>query len=125
LGQEKQPLPALCPAGAKVFDADKIVHRLLLPGGACFGPIVRYFGKKVLTDGKIDHKKIAQIVFTHPDKLKNFAVLFILKLSRKCAGRSGSTGAIKILRPLYRCSASYRSWTRKMGGCAHRSQGEP
>ena len=56
--------------GAKVIDADKIVHQLMRKGGPCYRPIVRLFGKEILTKGEIDRKKLATIVFNDPRRLK-------------------------------------------------------
>lgn len=49
--------------GAKVLDADKITHQLMRPGKPCFHPIVRRFGKDMLKNGRIDRKKLADVVF--------------------------------------------------------------
>lgn len=56
--------------GAHVLDADKIAHRLLALGGACFGKAIRYFGKGILNQGRIDRRALAQIVFNSPKDLK-------------------------------------------------------
>jgi dephospho-CoA kinase len=56
--------------GAKVLDADKVVHRLL-EREDIKQKIVKRFGKEVLTeDGKIDRKKLAQKVFKNEEELK-------------------------------------------------------
>jgi dephospho-CoA kinase len=49
--------------GAAVIDADKIARRLLWQNGICFPTVVALFGKKILTGGRIDRKKLASIVF--------------------------------------------------------------
>ena len=56
--------------GAQIFDADESVHQLLARRGLCFKPVVRQFGLEILTKGSIDRKKLAQIVFNDPSKLK-------------------------------------------------------
>lgn len=56
--------------GAHVLDADKIAHRLLAPGGACVGKVVRCFGKGILSQGRIDRRALAKIVFNSPKDLK-------------------------------------------------------
>ncbi len=47
--------------GWKVWDADKIAHRVLAK--EAFSIVVKKFEKKVLTDGKIDRRKLGEIVF--------------------------------------------------------------
>ena len=55
--------------GCKTIDADKIAHELL-DAPAVKGKIVDSFGQAILDSaGKIDHKKLADIVFTNGDKL--------------------------------------------------------
>ena len=54
--------------GAKVVDADKITHALIAPQGACFKGIVKAFGRSILTSGRIDRKKLAEVVFRSPLK---------------------------------------------------------
>ena len=55
--------------GCKVIDADKIAHGLL-DSKAVKEKIVGLFGKTVLdSSGRIEHKKLADVVFTSGDKL--------------------------------------------------------
>lgn len=56
--------------GARVLDADKIAHRLLVSRRGCFHQIVKNFGPRVLTAGRIDRKKLAAAVFGHPRDLQ-------------------------------------------------------
>jgi dephospho-CoA kinase len=56
--------------GAKVLDADKITHDLLLPTTCCFKRIIKYFGVEMLKQGRIDRRKLAKIVFDDPKSLK-------------------------------------------------------
>ncbi len=56
--------------GAKVIDADRIAYDVAQPQGTCFKPVVKKFGTKILSDGKIDRKKLAAIVFSDRKKLK-------------------------------------------------------
>jgi dephospho-CoA kinase len=56
--------------GCRVIDADKIAHELL-EEKFIKEKIINLFGTSVLNkDGKIDCKKLADIVFADPDKLK-------------------------------------------------------
>ena len=56
--------------GAKLIDADRIARRETLKGGACYAPIVKYFGKDVLRKGTIDRKKLGDLVFNDSKGLK-------------------------------------------------------
>lgn len=52
--------------GAKVIDADKIVHRLLNIRTSTGKKLVKYFGRGVITEkGNIDRKKLAEIGFAN------------------------------------------------------------
>ena len=56
--------------GAKVLDADRVVHRLMAPNGRCYRRIIRQFGCGILRGKAIDRQKLAGIVFTAPAKRK-------------------------------------------------------
>ncbi len=57
--------------GCKVIDADKIVHELL-EKKAVREKIVGLFGQAILDSaGKIDHRKLAEVVFADADKLSS------------------------------------------------------
>jgi len=55
--------------GVPVHDADASVHRLMVPGGAAFDPIISVF-PDVLKDGRIDRQMLGAIVFADSDALK-------------------------------------------------------
>ncbi len=55
--------------GGHYIDADAIVHRLYSSSSVCKQKVLNLLGQTVLTDNQLDRKKIANIVFTHPDKL--------------------------------------------------------
>ncbi|MCX5692810.1 MAG: dephospho-CoA kinase [Candidatus Omnitrophica bacterium] len=57
--------------GAYAIDADKVYHSLIMPGENCYKKIVRRFGKDILSrTGRIDRKKLGNIVFKEKSKLK-------------------------------------------------------
>lgn len=56
--------------GAFVISADEIVHQLLSPQTPIGQAVLRVFGKTILVQGRIDRKKLSEIVFSHPEKLK-------------------------------------------------------
>ena len=47
----------------RVEFADDVAKRLEEPGGSCFEPLVELLGKEVLSDGAIDNKKMAAMIF--------------------------------------------------------------
>lgn len=54
--------------GARIVDADGIVHRLLSSENACSEKVIKAFGRKIVSASKIDRRKLAGIVFGSPDK---------------------------------------------------------
>ncbi|OIO34333.1 MAG: dephospho-CoA kinase [Candidatus Omnitrophica bacterium CG1_02_40_15] len=87
--------------GAYAIDADKIYYSLIRPKKRCYKKIVKYFGKDILTSsGRIDRKKLGNIVFkdrsklkllnsiTHPDVIKE-----IKRIVKSTHSTSGSTGS--------------------------------
>ncbi len=61
---------------AQVIDADRIVHKLMEPGGTIYGPVVEAFGESILAepdaDGNraIDRRALGAIVFADPEQLR-------------------------------------------------------
>jgi len=57
--------------GAFVIDADEIGHKLLAPQSDVWRALVKAFGSKILmTGGKVNRKKLGEIVFKEPKLLK-------------------------------------------------------
>ena len=57
--------------GAELFDADRIVHRLLEPGTPVWKRVRSEFGPSVLEpDGRINRNRLGGIVFREPRRLK-------------------------------------------------------
>lgn len=55
---------------AYTVQADLVGHELMEPGGSCFSPVLDLLGEGILdAGGKIDRKKVAQIVFPCPTLL--------------------------------------------------------
>ena len=71
-GTGKSTVAAMFAAlGARIIDADQIVHALLAKQGRCCRAIVHAFGRDVLTEeGEIDRKKLSAVVFPDPKKRK-------------------------------------------------------
>jgi dephospho-CoA kinase len=62
--------------GADVIDADRVVHRLMEPGGTIYGPVIETFGAAILGEPDaqgnraIDRRKLGAIVFAEPVQLR-------------------------------------------------------
>lgn len=56
--------------GAHLVDADAIIHRLYSSSSICKQKVVDLFGQAVLVNNQLDRKKIAEYVFSNPQKLK-------------------------------------------------------
>lgn len=55
---------------AKIIDADRLAHKLILPGKSAFKKIIRVFGKGVLDSrGKLNRRKLADLVFADKAKI--------------------------------------------------------
>ena len=56
--------------GARVIDADRVAHEVIRPPQPAYHEIVREFGFEILdSQGEIDRKRLAAIVFASPEKL--------------------------------------------------------
>ncbi len=55
--------------GIPVIDADRIGHEVIEPGGSAERGVIDAFGETILTDGRIDRKKLADRVFGDRDAL--------------------------------------------------------
>jgi len=56
--------------GAVIIDADAVGHEALMPDSSIHDKVVAAFGQEILaSDGTIDRKKLARIVFDSPDNL--------------------------------------------------------
>jgi dephospho-CoA kinase len=62
--------------GADVIDADTIVHKLMMPGGTIYGPVIEAFGEEILDEPDatgerlINRRKLGAIVFADPEQLR-------------------------------------------------------
>ena len=58
--------------GACIVDADRVAHEAVLPGTKAWGELVSTFGKCILeSNGHIDRRRLASIVFEDGDKVKH------------------------------------------------------
>lgn len=62
--------------GADVIDADRVVHKLMEPGGTIYDPVVEAFGEEILAEPDaqgvraIDRRKLGALVFANPEQLR-------------------------------------------------------
>ena len=56
--------------GAYVVSADEIVHQLLSPHTPLGQQVIKLLGSDIVNNHQLDRKKIAQIVFSNPQKLE-------------------------------------------------------
>ncbi|MBR1736403.1 MAG: dephospho-CoA kinase [Firmicutes bacterium] len=57
--------------GAYIIDADKVAHEIMKKGQQAYNEIVETFGTGILaSDGEIERKKLAAIVFSDKEKLE-------------------------------------------------------
>jgi len=53
--------------GAEVLDADEAAHAAYEPGSPGFDAVVKEFGADYVRDGRIDRRKLGELVFHDPD----------------------------------------------------------
>jgi len=53
--------------GAEVLDADEAAHAVYEPGAPAFDAVVREFGPQYVRDGRIDRKRLGELVFNDAD----------------------------------------------------------
>ncbi|MDX2074257.1 MAG: dephospho-CoA kinase [Alphaproteobacteria bacterium] len=69
IGMGKSTIARQCALlGAKTLNSDDVVHRLMSPGGKAFAKVSENF-PQVVAAGKIDRKKLGEIVFADDKKL--------------------------------------------------------
>lgn len=62
--------------GARVLQADKLGHLVLMPDGEAYQDVIDHFGRETLnSDGSIDRKKLGAIVFNDSNKLEQLNTL--------------------------------------------------
>lgn len=61
----------LAELGARVIDADKVAHEVMLPGGPAHAAVVEAFGREIVAaDGTIDRHELGAVVFRDPAALR-------------------------------------------------------
>lgn len=97
--------------GAFVIDADKVVHRLMEPGGTIYTPVVAAFGPSILAEpanssdlAPIDRRKLGAIVFADQQQLRRLEEishpqvrLELRRLVQETSARVVVLDAIKLL----------------------------
>lgn len=93
--------------GIPCINADSVYHKLLVPPSACLDALCARFGKDILnSDGTLDRKKLAGIVFAPDEKeelddLNGITLKFVIEKIREQISelRSGSTPAVIVDAP--------------------------
>ncbi len=86
--------------GFPTIDADRLGHGLIEPGGAAETTVREHFGEHIITDGKIDRKKLGALVFADPDALRRLnglmwpALYEAIRDQCACLERNGFRAAI-------------------------------
>lgn len=88
--------------GGYVVDADEIVHALLSKGSSLESQVIQFLGPSVIVGNQIDRKKIADIVFNHPEKLKKLEKILHPAVAKEIDNRYQAAG----LNPSYRFFAA-------------------
>ncbi len=87
--------------GFPVIDADAIGHALIAPGGALESAVVEAFGADVVTDGRVDRKKLGALVFRDAEQRKRLNALvhpaIRLAVANQCATLAEKGHRIAIL----------------------------
>ncbi len=72
--------------GAYIIDADRLARKVVEPGKAAWRDIVQKFGSRVLNSDKtINRQKLAEIVFSYPQKLKVLQKIIHPRVAREQA----------------------------------------
>lgn len=62
---------ALASFGCLLVQADELGHQVLEPGGEAYDKVVREFGREIVTsDGRIDRRRLAALVFGNAERLE-------------------------------------------------------
>lgn len=74
----------LASLGCHVIQADELGHEVLLPQGEAYGPVLAEFGQGILDERDfIDRRKLAQVVFDDPEKLKKLSAIVHPAVARR------------------------------------------
>jgi len=61
--------------GLPVLDADALARDVVAPGQSALSELAAEFGTEVLRDGALDRKRLAQLVFGHPERLRRLEAI--------------------------------------------------
>lgn len=87
--------------GIPVLDADAVGHMLIAPGGALETAVVEAFGRDILTENRIDRKKLGALVFADAQKRAQLNALLHPaireEVGQRCADLAGKGYRVAIL----------------------------
>jgi len=95
----------LAELGAHTIDADRVAHEVMRRGTPAWQAVADAFGPAILaSDGKVDRKRLGEIVFADPDALRRLEAivhpsvgLAVSEAIAKAAGRVVVVEAIKLI----------------------------
>jgi dephospho-CoA kinase len=61
--------------GLPVLDADALAREVVAPAESALAELAAEFGAEVLRDGELDRKRLAQLVFGHPERLRRLEAI--------------------------------------------------
>ena len=61
--------------GLPVLDADALAREVVAPGQSALAELAAEFGPEVLRSGQLDRKRLAQLVFGHPERLRRLEAI--------------------------------------------------
>lgn len=84
----------LAELGAGVIDTDAIAHELTAAEGLAIGPIVKAFGREVLTpEGALDRARVRRMVFTDPQARRRLESILHPLIESEMLARLAATPA--------------------------------
>lgn len=87
--------------GIPVIDADAVGHRLIAPGGDLEAAVVEAFGPAIVSDGRIDRKKLGALVFNDAAKRQQLNAMIHpairAEIARLCAEHASQGHRVALL----------------------------
>ncbi len=95
----------LAERGAVVVDADSIAHQAIAPGGAAYTVVVERFGPEIVDgEGVIDHRALADVVFSDPAALADLEAIVhpvvLEAVERRLEAEAATDHVVVVVMPL-------------------------
>ncbi len=93
VGSGKSTVAALlADHGAVVIDADKIAREVVEPGTPGYAQVIERFGADIVTDGRLDRPKLAQVVFNDDAALQDLNAIVHPRVGARTAELTAAAG---------------------------------